>query len=118
MLRVNTKAVGHDVGRIIQAISLMSAISIIVSAVNSEYYAIPSFAVTAVIMGVLGTGLAWRYQDADPPEKRDAMVTAATAWAVIGILGGLPFLFIAWTIQIDPFPVWMNTPPMDDTTVI
>ncbi|TKX85019.1 TrkH family potassium uptake protein [Halorubrum sp. SS5] len=118
MLRVNTKAVGHDVGRIIQAVSLMSAISIIVSAVNSEYYAIPSFGVTAVIMGVLGTGLAWRYQDADPPEKRDAMVTAATAWAVIGILGGLPFLFIAWTIQIDPFPVWMNTPPMDDTTVI
>jgi len=27
-------------------------------------------------------------------------------------------LLIAWTIQLDPFPVWMNTPPMDDTTSI
>ncbi|WP_379819010.1 TrkH family potassium uptake protein [Halolamina salina] len=118
MLRVNTRAVGHDVGRIIQAVSLMSAISIIVAAVNSEFYAVPAFGVTAVIMGILGTGLVWRYQDPDPPEKRDAMVTAATAWAVIGVLGGLPFLLIAWTIQIDPFPVWMNTPPMDGTTAI
>ncbi|GAB7014600.1 TrkH family potassium uptake protein [Halolamina salina] len=96
----------------------MSAISIIVAAVNSEFYAVPAFGVTAVIMGILGTGLVWRYQDPDPPEKRDAMVTAATAWAVIGVLGGLPFLLIAWTIQIDPFPVWMNTPPMDGTTAI
>ncbi|WP_394345381.1 TrkH family potassium uptake protein [Halorubrum amylolyticum] len=96
----------------------MSAGSIIVAAVNSEFYAVPAFAVTAVIMGAIGTGLVRRYRDADPPEKRDAMVTAATAWALIGILGGLPFLLIAWTIQVDPFPVWMNTPPMDDTTVI
>ncbi|MGQ3330094.1 TrkH family potassium uptake protein [Halorubrum sp. FL23] len=118
MLTVNRRAVGHDVGRIVQAISLMSAGSILVAAVNAEFFAVPAFAVTAVIMGAIGTGLVRRYQGADPPEKRDAMVTAATAWALIGILGGLPFLLIAWTIQIDPFPVWMNTPPMDDTTVI
>jgi trk system potassium uptake protein TrkH len=46
------------------------------------------------------------------------MVTAATAWAVVGVLGGLPFLLIAWTIQLDPFPVWTNTPPMDSTTAV
>jgi len=46
------------------------------------------------------------------------MVTAATAWAVVGILGGLPFLLIAWTMQVDPFPVWANTPPMDSTTAV
>ncbi|MFD1598806.1 TrkH family potassium uptake protein [Halobellus rarus] len=117
-MRVNRSAVGHDVGRIVQAIALMSVASIIVAALNGEFYAIPAFGVTAVIIGGVGTGLVRRYQDADPPEKRDAMVTAATAWAVIGVLGGLPFLFIAWTIQIDPFPVWTNTPPMDSTTVI
>jgi len=118
MLRVNTRAVGRDVGRIIQAVSLMSAISIVVAAVNGEFYATPSFGITAVIMGILGTRLVRQYRDADPPEKRDAMVTAATAWAVIGVLGSLPFLLIAWTIQIDPFPVWTNTPPMDDTTAV
>jgi trk system potassium uptake protein TrkH len=118
MLKVNTRAVGHDTGRIVQAVALMSAVSMVVAVVNGEFYATPAFAVTGIILGALGTGLVRWYRDADPPEKRDAMVTAATAWAVIGFLGGLPFLLIAWTIQIDPFPVWTNTPPMDDTTVI
>ncbi|PSP98110.1 potassium transporter Trk [Halobacteriales archaeon QS_4_70_19] len=117
-MRVKTQTVGRDVGRIVQAVSLMLAVSIVVAAVNREFYAIPSFLTSAVLMAGLGTGLSRRYQDAEPPEKRDAMVTAATAWALIGILGSLPFLLIAWTIQIDPFPAWTNTPPMDGTTVI
>lgn len=118
MLRVNTRTVGRDVGRIIQAISLMMVISIIVAALNGEFYTIPAFGVAGIIMAGIGTGLANEYQDADPPEKRDAMVTAATAWAIIGILGSIPFLLIAWTIQIDPLPAWTNTPPMDSTTVV
>ncbi|QSG15632.1 TrkH family potassium uptake protein [Halapricum desulfuricans] len=118
MLKVDTKAVGRDVGRIVQAISLMMVVSIFVAAVNAEFYAIPAFVVSAIVMAGIGTGLVWRYRGADPPEKREAMVTAASAWALIGVLGGLPFLLIAWTIQIDPFPVWTNTPPMDSTTEV
>jgi len=117
-MRVNTDTVGRDVGRIIQAISLMAVASIAVAAVNREFYAIPAFIISAISMAGLGTGLVRRYQNADPPEKREAMVIAATAWALIGVLGGLPFLLIAWTIQIDPFPVWANTPPMDATTAV
>ncbi|MFQ3317996.1 MAG: trk system potassium uptake protein TrkH [Natronomonas sp.] len=117
-MRVKTRTVGRDLGRIVQAVSLMLIVSIVVAVVNGEFYAVPAFLVSAIVMAGLGTGLFRRYHDAEPPEKQDAMVTAATAWAVIGVLGGLPFLLIAWTIQIDPFPVWMNTPPMDDTTVI
>jgi len=118
MLRVNTDTVAHDVGRIVQAVSLMLLVSIVVAAVNSEFYAIPAFLVSAILMAGVGTGLVWRFRDAEPPEKREAMVTAATAWAVIGVLGGLPFLLIAWTIQVDPFPAWANTPPMDPTTEV
>ena len=106
MLRVDTNTVARDVGRIVQAVSLMMAVSIIVAALNREFYTIPAFVVSALIMGSIGTGLVRQYRDAAPPEKRDAMVTAATAWAVVGVLGGLPFLLIAWTIQVDPFPVW------------
>nr|WP_243700410.1 TrkH family potassium uptake protein [Halorussus pelagicus] len=96
----------------------MMVVSIGVAAVNGEFYAIPAFVVSAVVMAGLGTGLVWLYREADPPRKREAMVTAATAWALVGALGGLPFLLVAWTIQIDPFPVWTNTPPMDATTAV
>ena len=117
-MRVNTDTVGRDVGRIVQAVSLMMLVSIIVAAVNQEFYAIPAFVVSAIVMAGIGTGLVWRYRDAEPPEKREAMITAATAWAVVGVLGGLPFILIAWTIQFDPFPAWANTPPMDATTAV
>ncbi|WP_336328704.1 TrkH family potassium uptake protein [Halovenus sp. HT40] len=118
MLRIDTETVGHDVGRIVQAVSLMMVVSIPVAAINAEFFAIPSFLVSAIVMGGIGTGLVWWFRGADPPEKREAMVTAATGWAAIGVLGGLPFLLIAWTIQIDPFPAWMNTPAMDSTTEV
>ena len=115
---VDTRTVGRDVGRIVQAVSLMMLVSTVVAAVNMEFYAIPAFVVSAIIMAGVGTGLVWRYEGADPPEKREAMVTAATAWAIVGVLGGLPFILIAWTIQLDPLPVWTNTPPMDATTAV
>ncbi|WP_128906214.1 TrkH family potassium uptake protein [Halorubrum amylolyticum] len=117
-MRVKTDTVGRDVGRIIQAVSLMMLISLVVAAVNGEFYTVPAFVASAVIMAGIGAGLVRRYRGADPPAKREAMVTAATAWALVGVLGGLPFVLIAWTIQIDPFPAWMNTPPMDSTTAI
>jgi trk system potassium uptake protein TrkH len=118
MMRVDTNTVGRDIGRIVQAVSLMMVVSIIIAAINREFYTIPAFVVSVLVMAGIGTGLVWRYRDAAPPEKREAMVTAATAWAVVGVLGGLPFLLIAWTIQLDPFPVWANTPPMDSTTAV
>ena len=117
-MRVKTDTVGRDVGRIVQAVSLMMLISLVVAAVNGEFYTVPAFVASALVMAGIGTGLVRRYRGADPPEKREAMVTAATAWALVGILGGVPFVLIAWTIQIDPFPVWMNTPPMDSTTAV
>jgi trk system potassium uptake protein TrkH len=118
MKGVDTNTVGRDVGRIVQAVSLMMVVSIIVAAVNREFYTIPAFVVSALILTGIGTGLVRRYRGAAPPEKRDAMVTAATGWALIGVLGSLPFLLIAWTIQIDPFPAWTNTPQMDSTTAV
>jgi trk system potassium uptake protein TrkH len=90
-MRVDTNAVGRDVGRIVQAVSLMLVVSIVVAAVNREFYAIPAFVVSAAIMAGFGTGLVRLCQGAAPPKKREAMVTAATAWALIGVLGGLPF---------------------------
>ena len=118
MMRVDMATVGRDVGRIVQAVSLLIVVSIVVAGVNGEFYTIPAFVVSALLIGGIGTGLVRGYRDAAPPEKREAMVTAATAWGVIGVLGSLPFLLIAWTIQVDPYPAWTNTPPMDSTTAV
>ena len=104
-MRVDTSTVGRDIGRIVQAVSLMMVVSIVVAALNREFYTIPAFVASVFGMAGIGTGLVRRYRDAASPEKREAMVTAAAAWAVVGVLGGLPFLLIAWTIQLDSFPV-------------
>jgi len=117
-MRVAVGSVGRDVGRIVQAVSLMSLLSILLALVNEEFYAVPAFAATAVVMAGVGVGLARRHRDADPPGKLEAMTTAALGWGLISLLGALPFLLIAWTIAVDPFPAWANTPAMDDTTVV
>ncbi|PSP36881.1 potassium transporter Trk [Halobacteriales archaeon SW_10_66_29] len=114
-MNVETRTVVRDVGRILQVVSLMLIVSVGVAAVNGEYFAIPAFAAAAAVMGGIGTLFARRFSSAPAPSKLEAMVTAASAWAATGVLGAVPFLLIAWTIQIDPFPAWLNTPPISDS---
>ncbi|MFA9518162.1 TrkH family potassium uptake protein [Halopenitus sp. H-Gu1] len=117
-MKVHLRAVGRDVGRILQAVSLMLMVSIGVAVINQEYYAVPAFAISALVVAVIGVVLSRLYRDAEPPGKLEAMITAASAWGATGLLGGLPFLLLAWTIVLDPFPVWTQTPPLNETTAI
>ncbi|NUC71805.1 TrkH family potassium uptake protein [Haloterrigena sp. SYSU A558-1] len=117
-MRVRYSAVGRDLGRIVQVVSLMLLVSIPVALVHGEFYAIPAFAGSALLMGGIGLGLARRYQDVSDTGRLEAMVTAAAAWGTVGVFGGLPFLLIAWTIAIDPYPAWANTPAMTDTVAV
>jgi trk system potassium uptake protein TrkH len=117
-MRVNIQTVARDVGRILQIVSLMLIISLLIGLFNGEFYTAPAFVLSAALIAGIGTFLARRYQDADPPEKPEGMVTAASAWAATGLLGGLPFILIAATIQVDPFPAWANTPPMTETVSV
>ena len=117
-MKARYPVIGRDVGRIVQVVSLMLLVSIPVAAVNREFYAIPAFLLSAVVMAGFGIALARRYRGAADPGTLEAMITAAGAWAAVGVLGGLPFLLIAWTIAIDPYPAWANTPPLNDTTDI
>lgn len=113
-MHVAVDTVGRDVGRILQAVSLLLAASVAVVAVNGEFFAIPAFVVSAAVMGGIGTGLARLCRGARPPKKPDAMVTAATAWAVVGVLGALPFVLVAWTMRLQLLPGL--TPPLNATT--
>lgn len=117
-MRVRYQTVGRDLGRILQIVSLMLLVSVLVAAVNGELYAVPAFVVAAAVVGGTGIGLARRYRAAPDSGKLEAMVTAASAWGAVGALGGLPFLLIAWTITVDPYPAWANTPPMTETVAV
>ncbi|WP_440771441.1 TrkH family potassium uptake protein [Natronorubrum sp. DTA28] len=117
-MRVRYPAVGRDLGRILQVVSLMLLVSILIAVANREFFAVPAFGIAAVVMASLGIALARRYHDAGEMGKLEAMVTAATAWGAVGALGGLPFLLVAWTIALDPYPAWANTPTMTDTVAV
>ncbi|MFC7210526.1 TrkH family potassium uptake protein [Natronoarchaeum sp. GCM10025321] len=112
------RTIGRDLGRILQVVSLMMLISILVASIYREFYAIPAFAASAAIVGGLGTALVRQWETAPDAGKLEAMITAASAWGAVGILGALPFLFIAWTIAVDPYPAWANTPPTNETVAV
>ena len=112
---IDLRAVSRDVGRILLVVSLMAGVSAAVAALNGELFAVPGFLASAVVLAGVGGGLARRYRDAGAPSKLDAMVSAASAWGATGLVGALPFLVIAWTMALDPYPAWANTPPMNDT---
>ena len=103
----------RDVGRILQVVSIMAFASTVVSVVVGEFYAVPSFVVTGVVMLGAGTALARAFSDAPAPGKLHGMLIAATAWALVGTLGSLPFLGITYTVEYG-IPV-LSTPAMNDT---
>ncbi|QRV14876.1 TrkH family potassium uptake protein [Haloterrigena salifodinae] len=117
-MRVRYSAVGRDLGRIVQVVSLMLLVSIPIAAIHREFYAIPAFVGSALLMGGIGLGLTRRYQDVSDTGRLEAMVTAAAAWGTVGVFGSLPFLLIAWTIAVDPYPAWANTPEMSETVAV
>ncbi|AEH36497.1 TrkH family potassium uptake protein [Halopiger xanaduensis] len=115
-MRVEFRTVCRDVGRILQIVSLMMFVSTGIAILYDEFYAIPPLVVAGLVVFGAGAGLARQFSDAPEPNKLHGMLIAAAAWAAVGVLGGLPFLLIAWTIAIDPFPAWANAPALNETT--
>ncbi|WP_246998092.1 TrkH family potassium uptake protein [Halosolutus gelatinilyticus] len=114
-MRVRFRTVGRDVGRIVQIVALMPLVSIPVALIHGEYYAVPALVLSGLAMLAIGVGATRRFLDAPEPDKLHGMLIAASAWAVVGVLGGLPLLLVAWTVAVDPFPAWANTPPLTET---
>ncbi|MDJ1430920.1 TrkH family potassium uptake protein [Halostagnicola sp. A-GB9-2] len=117
-MAIQFKTVVRDVGRIVQVVSLMAFVSVPIAVVHGEYYAVPAFVISGLLMLAIGVALARSFTDAPDPGKLHGMLIAATAWGVVGIFGALPFLVIAWTITLDPLPAWTNTPSINDTVAV
>jgi len=110
---MRTGTVARDVGRILQVVSITAFASVLVSVAVREYYAVPSFILTGVIILGVGTAMSRYFADAPEPGKLHGMLVAATAWALVGTLGSLPFLGVAYTIEYAP--AWTGAPAMTET---
>jgi trk system potassium uptake protein TrkH len=98
----HVETIGRDLGRILQALSGLILLSVLVSLVWREYYAIPALLVSGAIPLVVGWMLKMLFDDAADPGKLHGMMIAASGWFFVGLFGALPFFLIAWTISLDP----------------
>ncbi|MFB6092836.1 MAG: TrkH family potassium uptake protein [Haloquadratum sp.] len=102
----------RDIGWMLRALSGMMFVSILVSLVWHEWYAIPGLVLAGLLPLAVGSGLVRRFETDAAPAKLHGMVTAAGGWFLVALFGGLPLFFVAWTVELAPG--WM-APPMTAT---
>ncbi|MDQ2055549.1 MULTISPECIES: TrkH family potassium uptake protein [Halobellus] len=92
--------VGRDIGRILEALGGLMLVSLAVPLLWGEYYALPALLVSAIIPLGIGWLLFRRFKDAEAPSRFHGMIVAALGWFSVGLFGSLPFLLIAWSVQL------------------
>ncbi|MFT4883768.1 MAG: trk system potassium uptake protein TrkH [Natronomonas sp.] len=92
--------IGRDLGRILEALGGLMLVSLVVPLLWGEFYALPALLVSAAIPLGIGRFLYWRFKGAESPGRLHGMVVAATGWFSVGLFGSLPFLLIAWTVEL------------------
>ena len=95
-----TGTIGRDLGRILQALAGLLFVSILVPLVWGEYYAIPALVVSGLVPFALGRLLMATFREAANPGKLHGMMIAALGWLCVAVFGALPFLLVAWTVEL------------------
>ncbi len=112
-MRDRFESIGRDLGRILEALSGLVLLSVIVPALWGEWWAVPGLIVSGLVPLVLGRVLVERFREAPEPGKLHGMMTAASGWFLVAVFGSLPFLLLAWTVELDP--AWLDVPAMTPT---
>jgi len=107
--------IGRDLGRILQALAGLMFVSVVVSLAWGEFYAVPALIVSGLIPFGIGRLLSVRFGDAADPGKLHGMVIAASGWLCVGVFGSLPFLLVAWTVELSLAPALLRTPSQTAT---
>ncbi|AGN01029.1 potassium transport system protein trkH1 [Salinarchaeum sp. Harcht-Bsk1] len=92
--------IGRDVGRILEALGGLMIVSVLVTLAWGEYFALPALLVSAVVPLGIGRFLYRRYRSADAPGRLHGMIVAAAGWLFVGLFGSLPFLLVAWSVEL------------------
>lgn len=94
------ETIGRDLGRMFEALAGLLFVSLLVPLVWGEYWAIPALAVSGLVPFAIGYSLTSRFREATRPGKLHGMIIAAVGWLCVAIFGSLPFLLIAWTVEL------------------
>ena len=111
LLTTGFRTVARDVGKILQALGGMAALSLVVPLLWAEWFAVPALAVAAVVPFAIGRYLFTRFRDAAAPTKYHGLVIAATGWLLVAVFGALPFLLVAWTAELGPGLIGTGSTP-------
>ncbi|CCQ33271.1 TRK potassium uptake system protein [Halorhabdus tiamatea SARL4B] len=95
-----TATIGRDVGRILEALGGLMAVSVVVPLVWGEWFGVLAFGVAGIVPFAVGYGLHHRFRDADSPSRLHGMIVAATGWLFVGVFGSVPFLLVAWGVHL------------------
>ncbi|QLG50311.1 TrkH family potassium uptake protein [Natrinema halophilum] len=107
------ETIGRDLGRMLEALSGLLFVSLLVPLVWDEYWAIPALIVSGLLPLGIGFALTSQFREATQPGKLHGMIIAATGWLLVAVFGSLPFLLIAWTVELG-LPV-VETPSQTET---
>ncbi len=85
-----------QVGSLFIILGVVMATPVIVSMIYSEWYSAIGFLISAFIAVGLGSTLYYAFYHAAEPLKSSAIIITAFGWLMVSILGGLPFVVIAY----------------------
>ncbi|PSP31182.1 potassium transporter Trk [Halobacteriales archaeon QH_10_67_22] len=117
-MRRRLTPLARDLGRILMALSGLMFASILVSLVWREFYAVPALLVSGLLPLLTGLGLTRRYDAPEGIDKLHGMMIAASGWFLVAVFGTFPFLLVAWTVALDPFPGALAAPAAVDTPTL
>ena len=106
--------IGHDVGFVVTRFAAVIASLSVIAVAWREYYALPAVLLSAALAYLVGRLLLWMTSSTEDTSTAQALAAAAVTWLVVGLLSTLPFVFVAWTIVLNPTPV--QTPSLNPTT--
>ncbi|MFW6149683.1 MAG: TrkH family potassium uptake protein [Atribacterota bacterium] len=90
------KTVLRDVGGILIIVGVITLFALVTPLYFKEWYGINPLFITAAVFFGIGIPLYLIFKNADIPNFKSAMVTAALGWLLISIIGTIPFIMIGF----------------------
>ncbi len=98
MIPRSYKIVLKNLGILIPLVGIMALISILISIILKEYFAVLPLLLTALISFSIGALLFFSFRNAPDAKLKHGMIIAGLGWLIVALIGALPFYFTA--IQI------------------